>query len=216
MNAKDYSGMRCGRLTAIKLASPRRDPRGAARRYWLCRCDCGCEVEVSAHDLGAGHTKSCGCLKKDAAKKTHTTHGLSNTRSYHTWRNMMGRCYNANRPDYLYYGGRGIGVCDAWRRSFVSFLADMGRPPKGTTLDRIDNDADYGPSNCRWATREQQANNRRNNRRLTYSGVTASITQWSKAVGLPASTLRTRIAKKWPIGRALCEPLHTIMSRQAK
>jgi hypothetical protein len=117
-----------------------------------CSCSCGGHIEVRASDVRRGTTKSCGCLKEG--------HGLTDSPTYTSWRAMKGRCLNENASNYDNYGGRGIRICDRWL-NFESFLLDMGHRPKGKTLDRIDPDGNYEPSNCRWATAKQQANNQR-------------------------------------------------------
>jgi hypothetical protein len=148
-------GERYGRLTVRAYAGqPRRE------RRWLCECDCGEMVEVGTGSLRSGNTRSCGCLRRDTNTARLTTHGASKTRTYASWKTMLQRCDDENHVAFSYYGGRGITVCERWR-SFENFLADMGKRPEGKTLDRIDPDGNYEPSNCRWATyKEQRANHR--------------------------------------------------------
>ena len=118
---------------------------------------------------------------------------------YQAYRNMMYRCYSPKDRKYSYYGGRGIGVCERWRRNIGAFLVDVGpRPSPAHTLDRIDNNKDYGPENCRWATRTVQSNNRNNNRWVTVLGERRTVSQWARHVGMPVSKLRRRLAAGWP------------------
>ena len=159
-NAIDITGTTFGRLIAVKLA-----PRGTHHRRWLCRCSCGNDVVVHQPNLRSGATQSCGCLMSETSRRQglqNATHGMCETASYKRWTAMRQRCQNAKHPAFKNYGGRGITVCKQWDESFEQFHADIGDAPKGLSLDRIDNDGNYEPSNCRWATRsEQQSNQQR-------------------------------------------------------
>jgi len=130
---------------------------------------------------------------------------LSKHPLYTTWVNMRARCRNPNNSNYKYYGGRGIKVCDRWD-IFQNFLDDMGQRPRGTTLDRINNEGNYEPENCRWETQRVQLNNTRSNRKVCYNGAQRTIAQWSRATGIKYTTLRQRLyVYKWPTGKALGE-----------
>lgn len=160
---KMASGQRYGRLVAIKFTG--RGNRGGA--LWLLKCDCGQEHETFANWVRTGKTKSCGCLRLENTKRmgaSTATHGMTGTPTHVSWERMHSRCNNPNSDRYYDYGGRGIRVCDRWRK-FENFFSDMGeRPSLDYSLDRINNAGNYEPSNCRWATAKEQALNRRHRR----------------------------------------------------
>jgi hypothetical protein len=171
-NIRNRTGERFGRLTVVRQAAKNTARPGA---HWLCRCECGNEKVLVGSDLGIGKTSSCGCLLSEhitTVNKSLTKHGHAKsaggnkrltTPTYGSWKAMLYRVRNPDSKDYPRYGGRGIAVCDRWcgPDGFANFLADMGERPKGKTLDREDNDGDYEPNNCRWATPiEQRANQR--------------------------------------------------------
>jgi len=171
---KDLSGQKFNRLTVIKRVG--KDKQGVA--LWRCLCDCGNTSTVRVSALKNGGTKTCGC-----SRRIPKTHGLSRKPIYSIWQAMIQRCHNTSNPTYKYYGCRGITVCGKWRDSFEAFFADMGHPPKGTSIERIDNDKGYSPENCKWATWKEQANNKRDNRYITHNGITKTICDWSIYLG---------------------------------
>ena len=156
----DLTGKSFGRLLVMEHAGS--NLRGQSR--WLCQCVCGTQKVIASTDLKRGNARSCGCLRREMSRKRRMKHGCasgSKTADYHSWLAMLKRCTNPNEPAFPDYGGRGIMVCDRWRNSFESFLADMGPRPRGLTLERVDNDGNYEPGNCVWGTRKQQSRNRR-------------------------------------------------------
>lgn len=170
------------------------DPsRGA---MWSCRCDCGGDVITRGSSLRSGNTRSCGCRKTAGMREALVRHGMAGSAEYRAWRHMLNRCYRLAESNYADYGGRGIVVCDRWRTSFENFYADMGaRPGRGYSIDRINVNGNYEPSNCRWATCKEQCNNRRSNRLLCISGEKASLSQWRDRLNLSPRRMRTVLAK---------------------
>lgn len=174
------------------------------------RCDCGAEKTVRLSNIKSGQTKSCGC-ERVRVGKANATHGEgSNGRRSHehlAWAAMISRCNNPRVPNYHDYGGRGISVCDRWR-TYEYFLADMGRRPSHIhSLDRVDNNGNYEPSNCRWATREQQSLNKRTNRLITFNGETHPGCVWERKCGFGRNVIFRRIdAYGWSVDRALTVP----------
>ena len=190
------SGETFGRLTVVQEIGSQRP------RQIECMCQCGTSTIVSLGNLRHGLTRSCGCLRRG----THLF--LDYPSEYAIWSLMKQRCLNPSDRAYGYYGGRGIRVCDRWLHSFAAFLADMGRRPSKThSIDRIDNDGNYDPGNCRWATWKQQHRNRRNNRLLTHDGQTLCVTEWSEVTGINAKVIFGRIYDGWSVEDTLTRPV---------
>jgi len=170
-----------------------------------CLCDCGGKTQVPLSRLKNKNigTKSCGCL----TKIVNTTHGKRSSKMYPIWIGMKQRCTNPKNKRYSDYGGRGITVCDSWQ-NFENFLADMGEAPEGLTIDRINNDGDYEPGNCRWISMKEQARNYRHNHILSYNGKEKPLVAWAEQYNIPYHTLKSRINKlHWPVDKALNTPV---------
>lgn len=193
---KDLSGQTFGKLTVIcisrKVKSGKRE-----RYYWKCKCDCGNMKEVRTDCLTYGMVRSCGCIKKEQDKINLTKfhrHKLTNTHIWHVYYGMLKRCYNVNDKRYENYGGRGIEVCEEWKNSFDAF-ADWSFKngyEDGLQLDRINNNGNYEPCNCRWTTAKEQARNRRSNVIVMYQGEKMTLIEASERSGLPYSTIHSR------------------------
>lgn len=198
------TGTRFGRLTVMGPSPERRGSFVA----WGCRCDCGMIVIVSGVNLRAGHTLSCGCLVASRNRERLLTHGRADAApEYKTWLAMRGRCLNPNNRQYANYAGRGITICPEWS-DFAVFYRDMGAKPSPThSIDRIDNDGPYSPSNCRWATPTQQARNRRIVRLLTWRGETRPLPEWAEITGLTPMAIYHRLDRGWTVDKTLTRPL---------
>jgi hypothetical protein len=169
-------GKRFGRLVVTKRSE---QVGSQGQPYWWCHCDCGSDVQVRGQSLRIGRTQSCGCLARLTTTQRNHRHGNAargkQSPEYIVWNSLKTRCLNPKSSSYVHYGGRGITVCPEWRDSFEAFLRDVGPRPEGHTLDRIDTNGNYEPGNCRWATQEEQANNRRADAQVLVNGHIISL-----------------------------------------
>ena len=201
----DLTGERFGRLVVTSLSEPIVSPSRKSTA-WNCLCDCGSTIKTTTSNLRAGNTKSCGCLKLESAPH-NKSHGMSREKLYFRWVGMRQRCENRNHKGYALYGGRGIKVCERWK-VFENFLTDMGEPPSDEySIDRIDSDGDYEPSNCRWATSAEQSRNTRRNVLITADGKTMTITDWEKEKGVKPGVFHRRHSLGWPDHQIVNQPV---------
>ena len=215
-------GFRSGRLTVRELFSV--GSKGRERR-WLCDCDCGGTARVTTHLLLHQQTQSCGCLTRERMSRLNLKHGHTRrsgnsqaSPTYRSWMSMMHRCYRPTTHGYERYGGRGITVCDRWQGDggFERFLADMGtRPSPDHSLDRIDTNGNYEPSNCRWATRTEQSRNKRTSRLITANGEMLTPKEWSLRLGGQRNLVGSRLADGWGELEAVTTP-HRLAGKEPR
>lgn len=198
MKRRDVIGVRFGRYVVLSD-----EPNRKRIRYVRARCDCGVEKSVRVSSLVSGAIVSCGCYNREKLTK----HGRSDHKLYPLWKAMFRRCERESDSEYHNYGKRGISVCEQWR-SFDVFLNDVGdRPSSKHTLDRIDTNGNYEPSNVHWVTQKEQQRNRRNNRLIEFDGEVNCLAYWAEYYGLSVTTLWARLKKGWSVERALLTPL---------
>lgn len=207
----DLTGQKFNRLTVLYPTG--RQSKHGKNAIWMCKCDCGNYTEADSGSLKCGTKKSCGCLVKDRMSKLNYKHGGRNERLYLVWMDMRRRCYNTKDQCYKNYGGRGITVCDEWQQyeAFREWAQNTGYDDSAKshvcTLDRIDVNGDYCPSNCRWVDAKTQCNNKRNNLIVTYNGETHTATEWDRICGFPKNTMNKRIHAGWTPEKAITSPM---------
>lgn len=203
---ENLAGKKFGNLEVIEWAGKSRHGCKSKCDFWFCSCDCSDSrynpFWASTASLKSGNTRSCGCLNRKHLK--------SKSKIYNVWTLMNRRCCDTSDRAFKNYGGRGISVCDRWK-DFNNFYADMGDPPEGMSLDRIDNDGNYCPENCRWATPKQQVRNQRTNRLITWRGETKTTADWGdderlKKLGINSGYIRIRIDSGWSLEEAMTTP----------
>lgn len=196
------------RIIVIERAQDKIYDNGRKVVKWRCKCSCGRNKEmfITTRDLTSGHIKSCGCLHLERIKERNTTHGETNSRLYHIWCGIKARCLNTHNPKYANYGGRGIVVCNEWKMSYKSFRdwsLDNGYSNE-LSIDRIDVNGNYEPSNCRWVHNFVQANNRTDNFIIKYNKKAHTVHEWANITGISAATIRNRIKNLgWTVEKAL-------------
>ena len=200
MKLVDLTGKKYGRWTVLGKSEA-----VSSNTRWHCQCECGTISEIVGGSLKNGISTSCGCLRKELLLRRNTTHGLSTTTEYLAWQAMHRRCTDPTHKGYKWYASRGIGVCPEWG-TFERFLEDMGNKPPGTSLDRKDNNLGYCKSNCRWATKLEQANNMSSNVHYTVAGVTQTQAEWARSLGITRSALASRIKSGMSIEKACTMP----------
>lgn len=191
MRRVDYTGQRFGRLTVVGFSHVEK-----GRTWWECKCDCGKSIITNANQLQTGLTASCGCLRRETTGKLKYSHGQRQTRLYNIWCGMKQRCLNPNDKSYVAYGGRGIAICVQWME-FAPFYnwAIANGYREDLTIDRIDNNGNYEPSNCRWSTLREQESNRRDNVFVQIAGEIKTLSEWSRRFGISRDAIKRRFPK---------------------
>ena len=191
----DLTGQRFGKLTVLRRAENYVRPNGHKESTWVCCCECGNEITVTRTNLK--RARSCGCSKGEYISASKITHGKSNSRLYHIWRNMKSRCYNPNVERYDKYGGRGIIICDEWKDNFQAFYEwSMNNGySDNLSIDRIDVNGNYTPDNCRWITMPDQADNKSNSHLFEFNGSAHTVSEWSKITGISRDIIWNRIKR---------------------
>lgn len=219
MKKIDLKGQRFGRLTVVEEAPSVKSPCGSSRTQWKCKCDCGSEIVVGRTHLLHGDTTSCGCYRKEVTLTRVFRHGFRHTRLYNLWCSMKERCSSHGTEAEIYYA-RGIRVCDEWKYDFLAFREwalnngyDEAAPRGTTTIDRIDNNGNYEPSNCRFISLKEQARNKTNTLRDTINGVTKPRTEWCEIYNADRALVYERMRRGWSIERALTTPPRKLRKR---
>jgi hypothetical protein len=218
MKTVDISNKKFGKLLAVKRCT-----NMSGKTAWECKCDCGNITFVTTSNLTCNRIRSCGCLKIKQLLERSTTHNQRHTVLYSVWRGLRQRCNNPKHASYHNYGGRGITVCEEWDKSFQAFYdwsyangysTENQKDEKlKLTIDRIDNNGNYEPSNCRWVDRKTQTRNMRTTRFITFNGQNKSVSEWCEIYGIKLQTFNTRIRNGWSIEEALTKPIGSKKSK---
>jgi hypothetical protein len=213
--ARDRIGQKINLLTILEIKYQNRKSDGQKEALAVCKCDCGKIKTINLNAIVTPRgTKSCGCLPtgdKKGSLASNYRHGMTQSRAWKLWNSMKRRCYTVGASGYFKYGARGVTVCDKWKNSFEEFYKDMGDPPLGMSIDRIDNSKGYSKENCKWSTLKEQANNKTSNIFFTIDGDTKTLAQWvdiyKPFYGIKYATVQNRIYRNWDIKTALITPL---------
>lgn len=218
MPKENLLNQRFGRLVVVEeLPKQKRNP------FWKCKCDCGNYSCCTSGNLKSGKIVSCGCLKLEKLLQRSTTHNQRHTHLYEVWKGIRQRCKNPKRKGYHNYGGRGITICEEWDKSFQAFYdwsyangystENQKNEKLKLTIDRIDNNGNYEPSNCRWVDRKTQASNMRTTKLITINGETKCLAEWFRNYNISSWTYYTRIKYGWTIEEALTKPIGSKKSK---
>lgn len=201
----NLTGRKFGRIRVVSFAGKFGN---RPRSFWNCVCDCGNHKVINGGSLPCKNgTRSCGCIGRESTSKRSRTHGMTRTPTWVSWQSIIQRCYDPKSSNYPRYGSRGIRMCERWRNSFESFLEDVGiRPSLKHSIDRINNDGNYEPENCRWSTDREQSRNRSTNKNITFNGKTQCVRAWEIEMNLKPSTIHARIKRGWSIERSISTP----------
>jgi hypothetical protein len=207
--SKNEVGNVYGRLTVLKETGRK---RGAV--LFLCKCECGNEKEITGGDLRSGKVHSCGCYKIEKVTNENITHGLNDHRLYSIYHNMISRCYNEKIDTYELYGGRGIKICNEWlnkENGFINFYkwSIQNGYTEFLTLDRMNVNGNYTPDNCRWATNQQQSNNKRSNHYVEMDGEIKTLSEWCEIFNISYKTVQSRLQTGWEEIKAITTPIKT-------
>ena len=216
---KNLVGMKFGRLVVLERADNKIKKNGKSLVMWRCLCKCGNIKVVSRDSLLSSRVQSCGCLRAEKTSERRFKHGLRRTQLYNVWANIKTRCYNPKKDTYIYYGGKGITMCQEWLDDFKAFYnwSINNGYKKGLTIDRLNPNGNYEPSNCRWVTVSQQQNNKLNNHIIEYNGEVHTLAEWSKLLNLTYGALYRRIQYlNWSIERAFTTSIKDMNNKRRK
>lgn len=205
MKSKNLINKRFGKLLVVEKSNIK-----SQKVYWKCLCDCGKTTHVTTSNLTCNRIKSCGCLKINKLIERSSIHSKRNTKLYEVWKTIKQRCLNKNNYSYHNYGGRGIKICDEWKNDFMSFYnwSMENGYKEGLTIDRINNNGNYEPSNCRWTTRLVQCNNTRSNRYITINNETKTLADWCRIYDISYNLVKQRETRyNWDIIKAITTPV---------